>query len=97
MMAHAPTKATDDYMNGYNLVLDAIMQPFYTICKNAHYDADAEICSEYGFGFDAKEYKVKNMIDAGIIDPTKVIRCSLENATTNAIILLTTDYLIHDV
>ena len=55
-----------------------------------------EDCSE-GEGYDFRHGKIVNMFEEGIIDPTKVTRCALENATSAAGVLLTTNYAIIEV
>ncbi|MDH3005108.1 MAG: chaperonin GroEL, partial [Candidatus Shikimatogenerans sp. JK-2022] len=49
------------------------------------------------FGYDAKEGKYKNMLKAGIIDPTKVTRVALENSASVAGMFLTTECVITDI
>jgi chaperonin GroEL len=47
-------------------------------------------------GYDAKALKMVSMYDAGIIDPTKVVRCALQNAASIAGLMLTTETLVTD-
>jgi len=51
---------------------------------------------EFNYGFDAKEGEYKDLVAAGIIDPAKVLRVSLQNAVSAAAMLLTTDAVITD-
>ena len=71
------------------------------IADNAGYKGDwvVEVIKaqdEFNFGFDAKTGEFKNMLQAGIIDPAKVLRVSLENAVSAAAMFLTTDAIIVD-
>ena len=77
---------------GYRLVKEAILAPFKTILDNAgiEYSEILPMVSEK-LGYDVKEYRLCNMIDAGIIDPVKVVRCALENSASAANTLLMTN------
>lgn len=80
---------------GYDLLIKAISKPFETILSNADCDKVQienlkELVSDV-MGYDVKEYEVTNMFEAGIIDPTKVIRCALENAVSVATTVLMTN------
>ncbi len=77
---------------GYRLVKEAILAPFKTILKNAgmEYSEILPMVSEK-LGYDVKEYRLCNMIESGIIDPVKVVRCALENSVSAANTLLMTD------
>ncbi|MEE9204340.1 MAG: TCP-1/cpn60 chaperonin family protein, partial [Nitrospirales bacterium] len=48
------------------------------------------------FGFDAQSEKYVDMIEAGIIDPTKVVRCAVQNAASVAALMLTTEVMVTD-
>ena len=48
----------------------------------------------YGFGFDAQTGEYKDLVEAGIIDPTKVVRVSLQNAASIAGLLITTEAMV---
>lgn len=52
--------------------------------------------TDFAFGFDAKTGEFGNLVHAGIIDPAKVLRVSLENAVSAAAMILTTDAIIVD-
>jgi chaperonin GroEL len=90
-----PFKNKDVY-SGYLILLNACTQPFKRILKNAGKDVDTILTGiksrPSGTGYNAKngEY-VDSMINEGIIDPTKVVRCALENAASVAKTLLTTE------
>ena len=87
---------------GYEIVRKAARKPFYQILSNAGYNQEDYL----GLGLDLKdnfeigwnlttENKV-NMLGEGIIDPTKVTRCAIENASSAAGTLLTTECIIVD-
>ncbi|HLH30872.1 MAG TPA: TCP-1/cpn60 chaperonin family protein, partial [Terriglobia bacterium] len=52
--------------------------------------------SDAAVGFNADEEKVQNLVDAGVIDPTKVVRVAIQNASSIAGLLLTTEALISE-
>lgn len=90
-----------DLAKGYNLVLEVLEEPLRKICQNSGVDPkeiiDLVKNSQGNFGFNAKTEKVEDLLEAGILDPAKVLRCSIENAASAAIMLLTSDALICDV
>lgn len=86
---------------GFNMVLEILEEPLKQICINAGItdweNVLAEVMeSEQGYGYNAKTNKVENLIESGIIDPVKVLRCSLENAASSAGMILTSETLIVD-
>lgn len=86
---------------GIEILKDAIQYPVKQIADNAGYKGDwvveaIKAQSDFNYGFDAKTGEFKNMITAGIIDPAKVLRVSLENAVSAAAMFLTTDAIIVD-
>jgi chaperonin GroEL (HSP60 family) len=52
--------------------------------------------AEYGFGYDAQSGEYKDLVKAGIIDPTKVVRVALQNAASVAGLLITTEAMVAD-
>jgi len=52
---------------------------------------------DISFGFDAQGGEYKNLVEAGIIDPTKVVRTALEDASSVAALLVTTEAMVADV
>jgi chaperonin GroEL len=81
---------------GKTIVDRAIEEPFKQICKNAGVDG-AEVLFNVvskNTGYNASNGEYCDMIESGIIDPTKVVRCSLENAASAAAMFLTTEVLI---
>ena len=91
---------TDDAATGRNLVLRALEEPVRQIAKNAGYEGSVIIDklknSSAGTGFNAANGEWVDMIDAGIIDPVKVTRSSLQNAASVASLILTTEAVVAD-
>jgi chaperonin GroEL len=84
---------------GVNIVKKALEEPLRWIAQNAGHDGSIIIekvkNGKGNFGFDAaKEVFVDDMMEAGIIDPTKVARTALQNAASVASLLLTTDAMV---
>ncbi len=84
-----------DRQKGINLVLNSLLKPVYQIAENAGYDGD-EILSQQKLakdheGFDAKAGQWVNMLESGIIDPTKVTRSAIENAASIAAMFITAE------
>ena len=87
-----------DEKTGAGIVLKALEAPLYHIAANAGLEGSVIINkvkeSPIGFGFDALNETYVNMIDAGILDPAKVTRSALQNATSVASTLLTTESVV---
>ena len=81
----------DSFDLGYNLLLDACIEPSIQINENAGIPVSFV---DGNSGIDVKTGEVVDMFDAGIIDPTKVVRCALENASSVAGTFLTTEAVI---
>jgi len=90
-----------DSIAGYQIVLRAAWAPVTQIAENAGVDGGviANKVSELegSMGYDARNDKFVDMVKAGIIDPTKVVRSALQNAVSVATLLLTSDALIADI
>jgi chaperonin GroEL len=86
---------------GITIIGKAIEAPLRTIAENAGKEgaiiAETVKSSDLLSGYDARNDKVCNMIDAGIIDPTKVTRSALENAASISGLLLTTKCMLVDI
>ena len=84
-----------DEKTGAKVVLKAMEAPLFHISANAGLEGSVIINkikeSQPGIGFDAYNEKYVDMIEAGIIDPVKVTRSALQNATSVASTLLTTE------
>ena len=93
-------KATGDEKTGILIVRRAIEEPVRQIAHNAGLEGavivDKVKHSKKGVGFDALHEKYVDMIDAGIVDPTKVTRSALQNAASIAAMVLTTETLVAD-
>ena len=84
-----------------NAIVDAAMPVlFKQICLNAGVDHEAlsiAVLNQKGnIGYNAKTNKVEDLVNAGVIDPVKVLRCALQNAASSASMVLTTECLICD-
>ena len=92
--------ANEDELIGIGIVRRALEEPLRQIMKNAGLD-DAEIlaqvkASKPNVGYNARTNEYVDMIDKGIIDPTKVTRTAIENAASIAAMVLTTECVIVD-
>jgi chaperonin GroEL len=90
-----------DEKTGANIVLKALEAPLYHIAANAGLEGSVIINkvreSEVGVGFDALKEEYVNMVEAGILDPAKVTRSALQNATSVASTLLTTESVVANI
>lgn len=96
---------TVHFLMGYKNILESIKMPYKQIRMNASMDIDSTIEKEfhlsdlndigcrYGYNIRTREFK-EDLLADGVIDPTKVIRCSLENANSISSTALTTECLI---
>ena len=87
-----------DEKTGANVILKALEAPLFHISANAGLEGSVIINkvreSEPGVGFDALNEKYVDMVGAGILDPVKVTRSALQNATSVASTLLTTESVV---
>ena len=90
-----------DEKTGACLVLKALESPLYHIVANAGLEGSVIINkvreSEIGIGFDALKEEYVDMVEAGILDPAKVTRSALQNATSVASTLLTTESVVANI
>lgn len=90
-----------DEKTGAKIVLKALEAPLYIIVSNAGLEGSVIVNkvkeSEVGFGFDAYKETYVNMVEAGILDPAKVTRSALQNATSVASTLLTTESVVANI
>jgi len=93
-------KETGDVQTGINIVARALEEPLRQIAENAGMEGSViveHIKNEKNeVGYNAATDKWENMVDAGIIDPTKVTRSALQNAASVAALLLTTEAVVAD-
>ncbi len=94
------SKVKEEEKIGINIIKKVLEEPLRQIAKNAGKE-DAEIISEINgkdknYGYNAKTDKFENLFEAGVIDPKKVVRTSLQNAASIAGLVLTTEALVTD-
>jgi len=87
-----------DEKTGLNILKKALEGPIRQITANAGLDGAVVVAKvlemEETFGFDAQKMEYQDLIQSGVIDPTKVIRTALENATSAASMFLTTECVV---
>ncbi len=90
-----------DEKTGANVILKALEAPLYYIVANAGLEGAVIINkvkeSERGVGFDAAKEEYVDMVEAGILDPVKVTRSALQNATSVAATFLTTESVVANI
>jgi chaperonin GroEL len=93
--------AAGDELTGVNIIRKAVEEPIRWIAENAGKDGsvivDAVKKSKAGVGYDAEADEFGNMVEKGIIDPTKVVRSALENAASIAVMVLITESMVADI
>ncbi len=94
-------KVSGDEKTGMQIVLKALEEPLRQIAENAGLEgsviaANIKASKKIGYGFNAYTEEYVDMIDAGIIDPTKVTRSALQNAASVAGMVLTTESIVAD-
>jgi chaperonin GroEL len=94
------TGANNDQSVGIDIVLRAIEAPLRSIVENAGGEAsvvvNAVLSGNSNYGFNAANDTYGDMLAMGVVDPTKVTRCALQNAAGVAGLLLTTDCAINE-
>ena len=95
------SKLTGDEETGVDIIRKAVEEPIRWIANNAGKDGavivDTVKKSKKGVGYDAEKDEFGNMIEKGIIDPTKVVRSALQNAASIASMVLITESLVADI
>ncbi len=96
-----PKDLSHDEEIGYHIVVRACKSPIVQIVENAGADgaviaAKVLESKDPNYGYDARLDEYTDMVKAGIIDPTKVVRSALQNAASVATLLLTSDALVAD-
>lgn len=90
-----------DEKTGANIILKALEAPLRRIAENAGLEGSVIIdkvrSEKPGFGFNALTEEYVNMVDNGILDPAKVTRSALQNATSVASTLLTTESVVANI
>jgi chaperonin GroEL len=95
-------KVEGDMAVGVNIIRRALEEPLRQIAMNTGHEGavvvarvkDAKTAEE---GFNAQNEKYENLVEAGVIDPTKVVRSALQNAASIASLLLTTEALVSEI
>jgi len=91
-------KLEGDEKTGLNILKRALEKPIRQIAENAGLDGSVVVekvkKSEGNFGFNAQTMKYEDLVKAGVIDPTKVVRTTLENAASAAAMFLTTEAVV---
>ncbi|MDO4175417.1 MAG: chaperonin GroEL, partial [Eubacteriales bacterium] len=95
-------KAEGDEKTGVNIVVKALQEPIRQIATNAGVDGAVVLekireSGKTGYGFDAYTETYCDMIESGIVDPTKVNRSALQNAASVAATVLTTESIVTDI
>ena len=90
-----------DEKTGVRIVIKALEEPVRQIAANAGFDGGVVVdkimtSGKIGYGFDAYNEVYCDMVDNGIVDPTKVTRSALQNAASIASVILTTESLVAD-
>mgnify|MGYP000837162985 FL=1 len=100
-MAELVQTLEGDEKTGASIILKALESPLFTISENAGLEGSVIVNkvreSEAGVGFDALHGEYVKMVDAGILDPAKVTRSALQNATSVASTLLTTESVVANI
>lgn len=86
----------EDEKRGIQIIQDALKAPTYTIAVNAGFDGSVILGKlleqdNHNFGFDASRGNYVNMVEAGIVDPLKVVRTALVDAASVSLLLATTE------
>ena len=94
-------KTEGDEKTGVNIVLKSLEAPIRQIALNAGIEGSVIVdkivnSGKVNYGYDAYKEAYTDMIEAGIVDPTKVTRSALENAASVASMVLTTESLVAD-
>ena len=95
-------KVTDDQQIGVNILRRALEEPMRWIAQNAGFEGAIVVqkvrdAKDRDEGFNAQTETYENLIKAGVIDPTKVVRTALQNASSIASLLLTTEAMIAEI
>ena len=90
-----------DEKTGVRIVVKALEEPVRQIAANAGFDGGVVVdkimtSGKIGYGFDAYNEVYCDMVDSGIVDPTKVTRSALQNAASIASVILTTESVVAD-
>ena len=91
-------QVADDERIGLKIVLRAVEEPMRWIATNAGHEGSIVVqrvkAMQHEEGFNAQTERYENLVQAGVIDPTKVVRSAIQNAASIASLLLTTEAVI---
>jgi chaperonin GroEL len=95
-------KETGDVQVGINIIKRVLEEPLRQIAQNAGYEGAVVVAKVRDLknpveGFNALIDKYEDLVEAGVIDPTKVVRSALQNASSIASLLLTTEALVSEI
>ena len=90
---------SDDLTTGIDIITNALLEPTKQIAKNAGFNGDVVIADikRLGKGFNANNGEYENLNEAGILDPTKVIRLALQDSVSIAAMIITTEVAVADI
>jgi chaperonin GroEL len=90
-----------DVQKGINAVMDSLYEPLRQIADNAGYDsneiAEKQATQKANFGFDAESGEWVNLFDRGVVDPTKVTRSAILNASSISSLFVTTEAAVTEI
>jgi chaperonin GroEL len=91
----------DDVRTGAGIIRRAIEEPMRIIASNAGFDGAVIVDqvrenNDPAVGFNAEAEKIEDMIESGVVDPTKVVRVAMQNASSIAGLLLTTEAVVYE-
>jgi len=94
-------KVSDDQEIGVDIIRSCLSAPLTQIANNSGEEGAViveKVLSEKNIatGYNAANGKIENLVDAGVVDPTKVVRSALQNAASVAALMLTTEVLVSD-
>jgi len=91
-------EASGDEKNGISILKRSLQEPLRQIARNAGYEGSVVLSKvlegKDDFGFNTQTEKYENLLEAGVIDPTKVVRFALQHAASVAGLMLTTEAMI---
>jgi chaperonin GroEL len=95
-------KAEDaDEETGINIIKKSLKVPLRKIAENAGLEGGVVVenamSKGHGYGFNAETGKYEDLLEAGVIDPAKVVRTTIQNASSIASLILTTEALVTDI
>ena len=92
------TKVQGEEKNGIDILKQALTEPLRQIVQNAGYEGlvvlNKVLAGKDDYGFNAQTLTYENLLAAGVIDPTKVVRFAIQNAASVSGLMLTTEVMI---